>query len=195
MASGRVIFAGITGAVVGVVLSALHFWRKPEVKQVVDERSKYEQCLQAFREGIDYVHRKYGTRPRGVVIEYEKTRGEFTASYEANSKFIYVSNEWLGDLSRRKYSCDSKIGGLKIDPIIDAALVGVEEAFHHYQLTHEAAFYESSRAVYPRGPDASYEDYRSHPIEKHAEDEVLKAFQDIQTGQWKLGVPGTCLNR
>lgn len=129
----------------------------------------------AFAEGCDYVFRKYGTSPAGIMIT--DLPHPQTTFYNFDSQTIYISRQWIGKLSKDYLTAQEKTDPHALTPLQMATMYGVEEAFHHYQYVRHADHYLPLMEQY-RTPSQDLNAYRQHPLEADAKIEVQQAMKD-----------------
>lgn len=129
----------------------------------------------AFAEGADYIYRKYGTSPAGImVVDMPPNQTTF---YNFDSQTIYVSRQWIGSALKGYLAGQEKTDPHALTPLQMATMYGVEEAFHHYQYVKHADYYLPLMEQY-RSPAQDVNAYRQHPLEADAKLEVQQAMKD-----------------
>lgn len=189
--------AGILAAFLAGLREFLSQESVPRVERETGGRhlpAQVRECFDAFCDGVDYIDAKYGTRPNAVILTEEESN---TPRYNIESGNVYVPLRFLEGMSRCSAIWQSKTGDERLTPAAMATMYGVEEAFHHYQLTQQYEKYAphlSRYAVPPaeRGKEV-VSGYDDNPIEQDAAREVqlaLTAFRRIMPRQFASVPPG-----
>lgn len=149
-------------------------WMMGELKDQGISPYDFGKFCSGFAEGVDYIYRKYGTSPNGIVIVDMPER--MTTFYNHDNQAIFVSRQWIGRALHQYATVQGKTDPQALLPLQMAIMYGVEEAFHHYQFSVQGDKYiplMDSYRNWRQDPDA----YRNHPVEVDAQREVQEAMK------------------
>lgn len=128
-------------------------------------------CL-AFAQGAKYVADRFGTVPSRIDITDESRS---TPQYNVDSHVIQVPREFIANCIKTKVLRQSKTEPFLLTDTQMATMYGVEEAYHHYDVTTFPGRYEPSKMCHPNGTS----DYDRSPLESSAKVVVREALRDF----------------
>lgn len=161
--------------------------QEKEKKWVIEpDPLAFEEFCKAFAKGVVYVYRKFGSSPQRIEFVDDldnpsKLLEEATrAAYDLDTETIYISRRWCNSAVKIPDLLIARPTGRNRFNILEyASLLGVEEAFHHYQVNNAP---ERSRRRYnaTMGQSLSEDPAISvkSPLERDARKVVMMAAQE-----------------
>ncbi len=154
---------------------------------------QFQAFLIEFCAGITHVYEEFGTAPKEIRIDDgDGSPRNFT--YDADSESIIIYRDaidYFCSADEKSMNCyrvseqDTKLV-TKTEFVI---MCGIEEAYHHYQLTEHADKYPVSGSSNLTG-----DDYINHPVERDAHQYVASSIEKFGfNGAYHIDVPNVPL--
>lgn len=135
---------------------------------------QFEALCYGFAQGLRYVENKFGTVPNDIIISDEDAR---SPRYNVDTQSIFVPRRFIERLITSKLNAQSKTDPLLLTAEEMAAMYGVEEAFHHYQVTQHPERYPGQKNEYLPDGTSRYDEL--NPLEYDARAIVREAISDF----------------
>lgn len=130
----------------------------------------------SFAEGALYIYRRFGTVPAGIMV-VDMAPGE-VVYYNQKTQNIFISRDHIGRCLEQYILAEDKFKPYALTPMQYAVMSGVEEAYHHYQMTAARDHYLPLMDQY-RKPAEDVKAYMQHPLEADAKKIVQEALIDF----------------
>ncbi len=134
-------------------------------------RQQVSDFCQSFARGVHYVQKRFGTLPDHIILSDLDAR---TPRYNIDRKAIIVPYRFIAICIKLGTLRQSKTEPLLLPWHEMAIMYGVEEAYHHYDISMH--YQGANRPMVAQPGDSSYD---NTPLEKAAKVAVHEALADF----------------
>jgi hypothetical protein len=153
---------------------------------------QFQDFIIEFCAGIAGIYNKLGVSPKNIIIE-DGDNSDRRFSYDSDRETIIIFRsaiDFFCNNSEQDFSCPmSESHQMLVTKTEYVIMAGIEEAYHHYQLTKKRDQYSLSGS---HGLNA--EEYINHPVERDARIYIQYLVQDFGFhGRFHVAISGSNL--